>query len=109
VSKAASASSLNGPSSKILVTRKPPGHHRFYRFLTPFSRLAGDRRSTIRIVARHCKEAQMEISKRPHFNRRIVALVLFLLIALSYLVLTLVDGRDPNQAHPTEVHHERQA
>ena len=51
----------------------------------------------------------MEISKRPHFNRRIVALVLFLLIALSYLVLTLVDGRDPNQAYPTEVHHERQA
>jgi len=51
----------------------------------------------------------MEISKRPHFNRRIVALVLFFLIALSYLVLTLFDGRDPNQAHPTEAHHERQA
>ena len=51
----------------------------------------------------------MEISKRPHFNRRIVALVLFFLIALSYLVLTLLDVRDPNQAHPTEAHHERQA
>jgi len=51
----------------------------------------------------------MEISKRPYFNRRIVALVLFLLIALSYLFLTLLDVRDPNQAHPTEVHHERQA
>ena len=51
----------------------------------------------------------MEISKRPHFNRRIVAFVLFFLIALSYLVLTLLDGRDPTQAHPTEAHHERQA
>lgn len=51
----------------------------------------------------------MEISKRSHFNRRIVALVLFLLIALSYLVLTLLDVRDPNQVHPTEARHERQA
>ena len=51
----------------------------------------------------------MEISKRHHFNRRIVALVLFFLIALSYLVLTLLDVPDPNQAQPTEAHHERQA
>ena len=51
----------------------------------------------------------MEISKRPHFKRRIVAFILFLLIALSYLALTLLDVSDPNQTHPTEVHHERQA
>lgn len=52
----------------------------------------------------------MEINmSRYRFNRRIVALVLFLLIALSYLVLTLLDIRDPNQTHPTEAHHERQA
>jgi hypothetical protein len=60
-------------------------------------------------VAKHCKEAEMEISKRPHFNRRIVAFVLFLLLALSYVVLTLLDVSDPNQVHPTEAHHERQA
>jgi hypothetical protein len=57
----------------------------------------------------HRKEAPMEISKRPHVSRRIVALVLFFLIALSYVVLTLLDVRDPNQTHPTEAHHERQA
>ena len=51
----------------------------------------------------------MEISKRPHFNRRIVALVLFLLIALSYVALALLDVPDPHQVHPTETHHERQA
>jgi hypothetical protein len=51
----------------------------------------------------------MEISKRPHVSRRIVALVLFFLIALSYVVLTLLDVRDPNPTHPTEAHHERQA
>lgn len=51
----------------------------------------------------------MEISNRPHLNRRIVALVLFFLIALSYLVLTLLDVPDPNQVHPAEVHHEHQA
>ena len=32
----------------------------------------------------------MEISKRPHFNRRIVAFVLFLLLVLGYLALTLL-------------------
>jgi hypothetical protein len=46
---------------------------------------------------------------RYHFNRRIVALVLFALLALSYAVLALVDVSTPNQAHPTEAHHERQA
>jgi hypothetical protein len=51
----------------------------------------------------------MEICKRPRFNRRIVAFVLFLLLALSYLALTLIVVPDPNQTHPTEVHHERQA
>ena len=51
----------------------------------------------------------MEITRHHRFNRRIVALVLFFLIALSYLVLTLLDVRDPNQAHPKEAHHERQA
>jgi hypothetical protein len=34
---------------------------------------------------------------------------LFLLLALSYLALTLLDVPDPNQAHPTETQHERQA
>jgi hypothetical protein len=94
---------------------KDPGHTIVSRtaqllsIFNDFFKTCRDRGSTILIVARHCKEAPMEISKRPHFNRRIVAFVLFLLIALSYLVLTLLDGRDPNQAHPTEAHHERQA
>jgi len=52
----------------------------------------------------------MEINRsRYRFNRRMVALVLFVLLALSYVVLTLVDVSDPNQAHPTEAHHEHQA
>jgi hypothetical protein len=33
---------------------------------------------------------------------------LFVMLALSYLVLTLVVVPDPNQAHSTEVHHGRQ-
>jgi hypothetical protein len=52
----------------------------------------------------------MEINRsRYRFNRRIVALALFVMLALSYLVLTLIVVSDPNQAHPTEAHHERQA
>jgi len=52
----------------------------------------------------------MEIHRGRHrFNRRIVAFVLFILLALSYVVLTLVAGSDPNQAHSTEAHHEHQA
>lgn len=51
----------------------------------------------------------MEISKHHYdFNRRIVAIVLFVILALSYLVLTLVVDPDPNLAHSTEVHHARQ-
>ena len=51
----------------------------------------------------------MEITRHHHFNRRIVAFVLFLLLALSCLALTLLDVSDPNPVHPTEAHHERQA
>lgn len=51
----------------------------------------------------------MEMIKHSRFNRRIVALVLFVLLALSYLALTLLVVPDPNQTHPTEAHHERQA
>ncbi len=51
----------------------------------------------------------MDISKPRRINRRIVALILFVMLALSYIVLTLVDVRNPDQAHPTEAHHERQA
>jgi uncharacterized PurR-regulated membrane protein YhhQ (DUF165 family) len=51
----------------------------------------------------------MEINKHHyHFNRRIVAIVLFIMLALSYLVLTLVVVPDRNQADSTETHHERQ-
>jgi len=50
----------------------------------------------------------MEIHRgRYRFNRRIVAFVLFVLLALSYVVLTLVAGSDPNQVHPKEAQHER--
>jgi uncharacterized PurR-regulated membrane protein YhhQ (DUF165 family) len=52
----------------------------------------------------------MEINRsRYRFNRRIVAVVLFVLLVLSYVVLTLVAVADPNQVHSEEQHHERQA
>ena len=52
----------------------------------------------------------MELNRsRYHFNRRIVALVLFALLALSYVLLALIDVSNPNQAHPTEAHHEHRA
>jgi uncharacterized PurR-regulated membrane protein YhhQ (DUF165 family) len=44
----------------------------------------------------------MEISRKPHrFNRRIIAFALFVLLALSYVLVTLVVAppeRDPAQA-----------
>jgi hypothetical protein len=52
----------------------------------------------------------MEINRsRYRLNRRVIAIVLFVMLALSYLVLTVVVVSDPNQAHSTEAQHERQA